>query len=41
MSLKYLTGEEIRKDDHVLFHREPGRIELVRFSWVIRGQIGM
>ena len=29
MSLKYLTGEEIRKGDHVLFHREPGRIELV------------
>jgi hypothetical protein len=29
MILKYQTGEEIHKGDRVLFHREPGRIELV------------
>ena|SRR5208282_1313064 len=29
MSFKYQTGEEIQKGDHVLFHREPGRIKLV------------
>jgi hypothetical protein len=29
MVLKYLSGEEIRKGDRVLFHREPGQIELV------------
>ena len=29
MVLKYQSGEEIKKGDHVLFHREPGRIELV------------
>jgi hypothetical protein len=29
MKLKYQTGEEIKKGDRVLFHREPGRIELV------------
>ncbi|HEY2119636.1 MAG TPA: hypothetical protein VGH37_10670 [Candidatus Acidoferrum sp.] len=26
---QYQTGEEIRKGDRVLFHREPGQIELV------------
>ena len=29
MILKYQTGEEIQKGDRMLFHREPGRIELV------------
>jgi hypothetical protein len=29
VSLTYLTGEEIRKGDRVLFHGEPGEIELV------------
>jgi hypothetical protein len=29
MILKYQTGEEIQKGDCILFHREPGRIELV------------
>jgi hypothetical protein len=29
MVLKYLSGEEIRKGDRVLFHREPGEIEFV------------
>ena len=29
MSLTYTTGEEIRKGDRVLFHGEPGEIELV------------
>ena len=29
MALTYLTGEEIRKGDRVLFHGEPGEIELV------------
>jgi hypothetical protein len=29
MIFKYQSGEEIRKGDRVLFHREPGRIELV------------
>ena len=29
MVLKYQTGEEIRKGDRILFHREPGVIELV------------
>ena len=29
MALKYQSGEEIKKGDHVLFHRGPGRIELV------------
>jgi hypothetical protein len=27
--LRYRSGEEIRKGDHVLFHREPAQIELV------------
>jgi hypothetical protein len=27
--LKYQSGEEIKKGDRVLFHREPGQIELV------------
>jgi hypothetical protein len=27
--LRYQSGEEIRKGDRVLFHREPGQIELV------------
>lgn len=26
---RYQTGEEIKKDDRVLFHGQPGRIELV------------
>jgi hypothetical protein len=29
MPLAYMTGEEIRKCDRVLFHGEPGEIELV------------
>lgn len=29
MVLKYQTGEEIRTGDRVLFHREPGRTELL------------
>lgn len=29
MILRYQSGEEIKKGDRVLFHREPGRIELV------------
>ena len=29
MILKYQSGEEIKKGDRVLFHREPGEIELV------------
>jgi hypothetical protein len=29
MILKYQSGEEIQKGDRMLFHREPGRIELV------------
>ena len=29
MVLKYLSGEEIKKGDNVLYHGEPGRIELV------------
>lgn len=29
MILKYQSGEEIKKGDHVLFHREPAWIEFV------------
>jgi len=29
MIFRYRTGEEIQKGDRILFHREPGRIELV------------
>jgi hypothetical protein len=29
MVLKYQSGEEIKRGDRVLFHREPGYIELV------------
>jgi hypothetical protein len=29
MTLKYLSGEEIKKGDRVLFHRGPGQVELV------------
>jgi hypothetical protein len=29
MPLKYVTGEDIRKDDRVRFHGEPGRVEFV------------
>lgn len=29
MTLKYQSGEEIRKGDHVRFHGEPGHVELV------------
>jgi hypothetical protein len=28
MALKYQSGEEIRKGDRVLFHRNPAEIEL-------------
>ena len=35
MSLKYQTGEEIRKGDRVLFHGEPGEIEFVVDSLVV------
>jgi hypothetical protein len=34
MPLTYATGEEIRKGDRVLFHGEPGEIELVADSAV-------
>jgi hypothetical protein len=29
MILKYQSGEEIKKGDRILYHREPGQIELV------------
>lgn len=29
MILRYQSGEEIKKDDRVLFHGEPGQVELV------------
>jgi hypothetical protein len=29
MTFRYQSGEEIRKGDRVLFHREPGEIEFV------------
>jgi len=29
MVLKYQSGEEIQKGDHVLFHRNPATVELV------------
>lgn len=29
MALTYMTGQEIKKGDRVLFHGEPGEIELV------------
>jgi hypothetical protein len=29
MAFVYQTGEEIKKGDHVLYHREPGEIEFV------------
>jgi hypothetical protein len=29
LALKYLSGQEIRKGDRVLYHGEPGEIELV------------
>jgi len=29
MILKYQSGEEIKKGDRVLFHREPGLVEIV------------
>jgi hypothetical protein len=29
LSFRYMTGEEIRKGDQVLFYRAPGRIEFV------------
>ena len=29
MILKYQSGEQIKKGDHVLFHGEPGQIEIV------------
>jgi hypothetical protein len=47
MIFKYQTGEEIQKGDRVLFHREPGRIELVASKlgdpatdWYIQGYGG-
>jgi hypothetical protein len=43
MVLKYQSGEEIRKGDRVLFHRNPAEIELVAYdpndpvaSWYIQ-----
>jgi hypothetical protein len=30
--LTYLSGEEIKKGDRVLFHREPGTIEFVALA---------
>jgi len=30
--LKYRSGEEIKKGDHVLFHGNPAEIELVAFD---------
>ena len=30
--LKYMTGEEIRKGDLILFHRAPGKVEFVAIS---------
>ena len=29
MGFRYQSGEEIRKGDAVLYHREPGRVEFV------------
>lgn len=29
MPITYMTGEEVMKGDRVLFHGEPGKIELV------------
>jgi len=29
MTLRYQSGEEIKKGDRVLFHREPAEVELV------------
>ena len=29
MPFRYQSGEEIKKGDRVLFHREPGKIEFV------------
>jgi hypothetical protein len=29
MALKYQSGEEIQRGDHVLFHGKPGEIELL------------
>lgn len=36
MSLTYLSGEEIRAGDRILYHGEPGRVEFV----AIRGERG-
>ena len=43
LSFKYMSGEEIRKGDHVLFHRAPGRIEFIAvaggepdFDWYVQ-----
>jgi hypothetical protein len=45
--LKYLSGDEIKKGDNVLFHREPGRIEIVAIEpgtsetdWFLQGYGG-
>ena len=32
LTIKYQSGEEIRKGDRVLFHGVPGEIELVAFD---------
>ena len=29
MALKYLSGVEVQADDHILYHREAGRVEFV------------
>ncbi|HEV2447488.1 MAG TPA: hypothetical protein VGS58_16270 [Candidatus Sulfopaludibacter sp.] len=45
MSLSYLSGEEIRQGDRVLYHGEPGQVEFVaqagdpQTSWYV-GQFG-
>jgi hypothetical protein len=32
LSFKYMTGEEVRKGDQVLFHRTPRRIEFIALA---------
>ena len=32
MILKYRSGEDIRKGDHVLFHGNPAQVELVAYD---------
>jgi hypothetical protein len=38
MPLKYISGEDILKGDRVLFHGEPGEIELVVDAFVGEGE---